>query len=267
MNAICSLLAMTALLSGCASPSAADPELASAQRAYDNASQNSLVVRWAPLELVRAREALELALQSRAQRQHPTEIRHLASLAVQQAAVAEQVASSREADERVATASQERIRLLAEARIRSAEQRAASLRRALDAALAAPSRLTGRGLIVTLDSVLFRFAGADLRPGGLSTVAKLAGVLQQYPEYLVLVEGHTDSRGLDARNQILSERRAESVRHALIRQQIDPGRIEARGYGERKPIADNRSRAGRLLNRRVEVLIFKGRTPPALEQD
>lgn len=249
---------MLALLAGCATSPAPDPELESARQAYEAARQNSVVVRLAPVELARARDALARAEQVWAQRRQALEAQHLAHLAVEQAAIAEQAAAGREAEERIARVSQERERLLAEARARSAEQRAAQLQRALDAALATPSRQTDRGVVITLSNVLFDFAGTSLRPGGKETVAKLAGVLHRYPDYQVLVEGHTDSIGSEARNLALSERRADTVRRALIAQHIDPGRIASRGYGEQKPIADNRHIAGRQLNRRVEVLIFRG---------
>jgi OmpA-OmpF porin, OOP family len=71
----------------------------------------------------------------------------------------------------------------------------------------------------------------------------------------VLIAGHTDSLGADAYNQQLSERRAEAVRQYLIdRHGIEAGKIQARGYGESQPIADNDTPDGRYRNRRVEVI-------------
>jgi outer membrane protein OmpA-like peptidoglycan-associated protein len=74
----------------------------------------------------------------------------------------------------------------------------------------------------------------------------------------VLVEGHTDNVG-DARfNQRLSEERAQAVREALIRRGVDGDRLAARGFGETRPLAPNKSPAGRAKNRRVEFIITGG---------
>jgi OOP family OmpA-OmpF porin len=70
----------------------------------------------------------------------------------------------------------------------------------------------------------------------------------------VSVEGHTDSIGSDAYNQRLSERRAKAVRDYMISQGIDASRITTRGFGESKPVADNKTAAGRAENRRVEII-------------
>jgi outer membrane protein OmpA-like peptidoglycan-associated protein len=73
----------------------------------------------------------------------------------------------------------------------------------------------------------------------------------------VRVEGHTDDQGPDERNKRLSHDRAVSVMAYLIRQGIDPARLEALGFGEEVPIADNKKPAGREKNRRVEFTILE----------
>jgi outer membrane protein OmpA-like peptidoglycan-associated protein len=83
----------------------------------------------------------------------------------------------------------------------------------------------------------------------------------------VRIEGHTDSRGRDARNLDLSQRRANSVMRFLVTAGVDAGRLEAKGFGEAQPIASNRSRRGRAKNRRVEFVItdpsgVQNPTPP-----
>ncbi len=72
----------------------------------------------------------------------------------------------------------------------------------------------------------------------------------------VRIEGHTDSRGSARYNKKLSQRRVDSVRTYLIGQGIAAGRLVAQGFGEEKPIASNRTRAGRAKNRRVEFVII-----------
>lgn len=87
---------------------------------------------------------------------------------------------------------------------------------------------------------------------GCSTTGK---PVAEYSEKTVLVEGHTDSVGSDSLNQDLSERRALSVKNALLQVHVDHTRIDTLGLGETTPIADNGTSAGRLKNRRVEILI------------
>ncbi|MEZ4368853.1 MAG: OmpA family protein, partial [Kofleriaceae bacterium] len=75
------------------------------------------------------------------------------------------------------------------------------------------------------------------------------------PKIAVRIEGHTDSQGKDADNLRLSQRRADAVRDYLIGKGIDGDRMVAKGYGETIPIADNRTKGGREINRRVEFQI------------
>lgn len=115
----------------------------------------------------------------------------------------------------------------------------------------------GEGIQVTFDSgLLFDFDSSELRSQARANLADLAASLEEYPETEVLVVGHTDSRGSDSYNQALSERRAESAKLYLVRQGIEPSRIEAMGRGEAEPVATNETDAGRQENRRVEVAIF-----------
>jgi outer membrane protein OmpA-like peptidoglycan-associated protein len=73
---------------------------------------------------------------------------------------------------------------------------------------------------------------------------------------VVEIGGHTDSDGTDEHNQLLSERRANSVREYLVKRGINPNRIYTHGYGESSPIADNETPAGKKLNRRTEITIL-----------
>jgi outer membrane protein OmpA-like peptidoglycan-associated protein len=71
----------------------------------------------------------------------------------------------------------------------------------------------------------------------------------------IVVEGHTDSRGSDSYNLDLSERRAQSVRDYLVTRGVSANHCRAVGYGESRPVADNRTAEGRANNRRVEIVI------------
>ncbi|KPY46815.1 OmpA family protein, partial [Pseudomonas savastanoi pv. retacarpa] len=74
---------------------------------------------------------------------------------------------------------------------------------------------------------------------------------------------YTDSTGSASYNQSLSERRANSVRMALVRMGVDPARVVTMGYGKEYPVADNTSNSGRAMNRRVEVTISNDNQPVA----
>lgn len=67
--------------------------------------------------------------------------------------------------------------------------------------------------------------------------------------------GSTDSIGTEKYNQALSERRANSAKDYIVKKGVDPSRISAQGFGETKPIADNKTAAGRAKNRRVEIKV------------
>jgi OOP family OmpA-OmpF porin len=106
---------------------------------------------------------------------------------------------------------------------------------------------------VELD-VKFDFDKANVKPESQADIKALADFMNQYPQTTTVVEGHTDARGTDAYNQKLSERRANAVREVLVNQYgVDASRVNAVGYGESRPVADNASDAGRAINRRVEA--------------
>jgi len=108
--------------------------------------------------------------------------------------------------------------------------------------------------------VLFDFDKADIRADAASALAGVATIIRAYPSGSATLEGHTDAKGDDAYNQRLSEQRAQSVGRWLAeRERIDAAKLTARGWGERKPVASNDTDAGRQKNRRVEVVIRKGR--------
>ncbi|MDI2594794.1 OmpA family protein [Pseudomonas sp. N3-W] len=105
---------------------------------------------------------------------------------------------------------------------------------------------------VQLD-VKFDFDKSVVKPNSLSDVRNLADFMKQYPQTTTVVEGHTDSVGPDAYNQKLSQRRANAVKEVLVKDGIAPNRVNSIGYGKTRPIADNKTEAGRAANRRVEA--------------
>lgn len=142
--------------------------------------------------------------------------------------------------------------LVAQDQARAAQLRSATLENELRELSATRS---DRGLVVTLSDVLFDTGSANLRAGGRSLVARLAEFMRAYPERTLAIEGFTDSVGGASYNQILSERRADAVRVALMEYGIEGSRILVRGYGDAFPVASNDTPEGRQQNRRVEIVI------------
>jgi outer membrane protein OmpA-like peptidoglycan-associated protein len=118
-----------------------------------------------------------------------------------------------------------------------------------------PTTDTPRGLIVNMGDVLFDTGKADLRAPAREALAKLSGIVLNYPKLQLAVEGHTDSIGSDEFNQLLSEKRANAVRDYLVSQHLAADSITARGMGKLMPVADNSTSAGRQKNRRVEIIV------------
>ncbi|MCH8499839.1 MAG: OmpA family protein [Marinobacter sp.] len=102
-------------------------------------------------------------------------------------------------------------------------------------------------------NITFDVNQASIRPSFNGILESVALVLKEYDKTIIQIDGHTDSTGSESYNQMLSERRASSVRDFLMNQGIEPRRTRATGYGPRYPIASNDTAAGREQNRRVEL--------------
>lgn len=106
---------------------------------------------------------------------------------------------------------------------------------------------------ITLQDVHFEFDSAILTPEAGASLNNVVQALNNQPGSQVEISGHTDSVGSDAYNLTLSLERAEAVRNYLVELGIAAERLATQGYGETQPITDNRTEAGRALNRRVEM--------------
>ena len=103
--------------------------------------------------------------------------------------------------------------------------------------------------------ILFDFQSAVIRPESYAVIKDIAGVLKDNASVKVKVLGHTSSDGDDNANLELSRKRATAVREMLVNEfNIDASRIETEGKGETQPVADNKTREGKALNRRVEFI-------------
>lgn len=110
---------------------------------------------------------------------------------------------------------------------------------------------------ITLDDVHFNTGKATLRESSFDALNEVEKALKQDPGMKVEIAGHTDSQGSEASNQKLSQRRAQSVVDHLVEQGVDRSRLNAKGYGEKKPIAPNDTEEGRQKNRRTDVRVLE----------
>ena len=134
----------------------------------------------------------------------------------------------------------------------ASQQQASELQRQLEILQAKP---TDRGLVLTLGDTLFATGKSELKSGASANLDRLSDFLAEYPDRTASIEGFTDSMGSEDSNQMLSERRADSVKRYLVGRGVQSERLSSSGRGENAPVADNESSAGRQQNRRVEVVI------------
>jgi len=114
----------------------------------------------------------------------------------------------------------------------------------------------GEGIVVEFNSnILFGFDKADLSVEAKGNLDKLVTVLNTYADTDIELQGHTDSKGSEAYNQTLSEKRATTVSAYLAEKGIKADRVTIKGFGETVPKYDNETEEGRAQNRRVEFLI------------
>ena len=106
-------------------------------------------------------------------------------------------------------------------------------------------------------TILFDTGKASIKFESAEILSQIINVLKKFPKSRFRIEGHTDSTGKKAKNITLSQNRADAVKIYLIQGGIASDRLESIGYGPEKPIASNKTRKGRELNRRVEINLIK----------
>ncbi|MFT5520426.1 MAG: outer membrane protein OmpA-like peptidoglycan-associated protein [Enterobacterales bacterium] len=116
--------------------------------------------------------------------------------------------------------------------------------------------------LIMPNNITFDTARSDLQSSFMEVLNSIILVLNQYPDTLLNIEGHTDSVGSDNANLTLSNQRANAVAQYLTSQGVANSRVSSRGAGEQYPVASNDTDAGRALNRRVELSISPLNTQP-----
>ena len=104
-------------------------------------------------------------------------------------------------------------------------------------------------------TILFNSGKSSIKAESSQILVDIINILNEYPNANFVIEGHTDSIGSEVSNQKLSESRATSVKEFLVDKGINSTRLTSKGYGESNPIAPNNTAEGRLINRRVELII------------
>jgi outer membrane protein OmpA-like peptidoglycan-associated protein len=270
-NSFMIFVAVALLHTGCSSLQK-NQALTEAEQAYDKAKQNEQILKYASSELERAAKALNQAASAKNETDM-TSFAYIGSTRVEIArAIAAREAAAAKLQELGEVKNKERlmareieIQLEQQAKDQALRDKEAALlerENALAKAEALQRELeelqalkTERGMVMTLGDVLFSTGKTELLPGAMSTIEKLAEFLAEYPEKTILIEGHTDNVGTEEYNQDLSERRALSVKEAMIKVGVEAARIDTLGLGEATPITDNSTAAGRMKNRRVEIVI------------
>ena len=114
----------------------------------------------------------------------------------------------------------------------------------------------GENIILRLVGLTFDSGKSEIKQGDFTLLAKIEKAIDMFPRSELIIEGHTDSFGGDQSNQLLSQRRAESVQQYMINAMRLPSyRLIATGYGETNPVANNETESGRARNRRIDIVI------------
>lgn len=107
------------------------------------------------------------------------------------------------------------------------------------------------------DNLVFLTGTATIKPESFPALDELAETMIKSPLWNLTISGHTDSTGTPKGNLLLSQKRADAVKQYLVNKGVGSDRIATNGFGQERPIADNKTAEGREKNRRVEFLITK----------
>jgi outer membrane protein OmpA-like peptidoglycan-associated protein len=214
------VLASGGLVLACSSTPQPNAALNQAKAAYASASNDPMVQTSAPEKLADAQDSLQVAQQAWNDNEDKAKVDHNAYLA----------------------------RRYSETAIEAAKFRTAA------------AQASNAARIITLPGVLFETGKADLNAQGVQAANDLANFLRVRADRTIVLSGYTDNTGSARINTALSAARAEAVKTAVMKQGIEPSRIQTKGLGQSNPVASNATSDGRQKNRRVEVAISEGST-------
>lgn len=250
INILLAVLFVFAVTS-CGGPLKKNAMLIDAESAFARAKADPDVIKYAAEHLIEAEETLRKSAEARTDEEMSSlayigNNQVLTALEVKNFSLTEnELARLREASSQFALRTRERETQQVMARKAQLEQQLAELQ----------AEKTERGMVMTLGDVLFETGKAELMPGAVTMIRRLAQFMQQYQDKRVLIEGHTDSTGSASFNLRLSEDRANAVQSLLLSEGIPHNRTETIGYGMSRPVATNDTVEGRQRNRRVEIVI------------
>ena len=267
-----------ALLAGCASTPEENAELKEVNRYYERVQQSYSLSEQAPLEFEIARENVEKLNEMVDDGKNKTKIDQQIYITKRKIDIAKVAAEEKIAKSKISSAESRRKDIIIAAKTNEAQKAKSAAAVLASQAIEAESELsamqartrqlenevqelstkvTERGLVLSLSNILFELNEAKLKSGSERSISRVAEFLQEYPGHNILIEGFTDSSGEESYNQTLSENRAKAVKDSLVEMGISPSQINTRGYGESYPVASNETQSGRQQNRRVEIVIAK----------
>jgi outer membrane protein OmpA-like peptidoglycan-associated protein len=287
---IITLAALVATLSACSSTPDRNLALEQAHARFNIAQNDPKVTTLAAEELKQAGESLGVADKAWKDHEKTDTVNHLSYMTSQRVIIAQETASSKDAQAVTAGAAAERNETRLALRTDEADaakqqltleqqsnaQKTNELAAADAAALRNRDRVgqrdarisdletqlkdlnakqTERGLIVTLGDVLFNTGKWELLSGAEQNMDKLAEFFKHNPQNKASIEGYTDSVGGAKANVSLSHRRALAVKNALVERGVSSHQLSTKAYGASNPVASNATATGRQMNRRVEIVI------------
>jgi len=242
---------VTSILIACGGPLRKNDALLEAESSFNKAKANPEVLKYAARQLDEA----ETILRKAAEAETIDNMDTLAYIGNNQVQTALEITAQKQAEKEIFRLGEASDQLALKSREYETDKAEAENVRLQQQLAALQAEKTDRGMVMTLGDVLFETGKADLMPGAMSTINRLAQFMKQYSDKKLLIEGHTDSTGSASFNLRLSEDRANAVRNVLLNEGVSNSRIQTTGYGMSKPVATNATIEGRQRNRRVEIVI------------
>ena len=245
------IILFASILIACGGPIKKNEALLEAESSFNKAKANPEVLKYAAKQLDEA----EMTLRSAAEAETVDKMNTLAYIGNNEVQTALEITAQKHAEMEISKLSEASDQLALKAREYETQKAQAESARLQQQLAALQAEKTDRGMVMTIGDVLFATGKADLMPGAMSTIIRLAQFMKQYPEKKLQIEGHTDSTGSASLNLRLSEDRANAVRNVLLAEGVSIQRIQTIGYSMSRPVATNDTVEGRQRNRRVEIVI------------